>query len=72
MTQEYGTIKIPEPAYDHHNEQRKELGMTWEQYINAEAPEPVGIDEGLLADAVASELKRTLPEKIAEELYPHH
>jgi hypothetical protein len=35
----YGTIKIPEPAYEYHNERRQEMGVTWEQYINDNAPE---------------------------------
>lgn len=35
--QDYGTIKIPRPAYEHHNERRKELGLTWEQYLNQES-----------------------------------
>lgn len=34
LQMERGTIKLPEPAYDHHNERRKELGLTWEQYLN--------------------------------------
>lgn len=33
---EYGTIKVPKPAYEHHNEIRKELDLTWEQYLNQE------------------------------------
>ena len=28
------TIKLPEPAYEHHNERRKELGLTWEEYMD--------------------------------------
>jgi len=35
--QKYGTIKIPRPAYEHHNERRKELGLSWEQYLNQES-----------------------------------
>jgi len=36
---EYGTIKIPQPAYEHHNERRQDLGLTWEQYINGQEPD---------------------------------
>ena len=32
--QQYGTIKIPQDAYERHNEQRKELRLTWEEYID--------------------------------------
>jgi len=36
---DYGTIKIPEATYERHNERRQELGLTWEAYIDDEAPE---------------------------------
>jgi hypothetical protein len=41
---EYGTIKIPMDAYERHNEARKRLGLTWEEYVDDEAPdiEPQG------------------------------
>jgi len=64
---DYGTIKIPEPAYDHHNERRKEMGKTWEQYINGEAPS-VEVDEREIANAVTSDLLASLPSKVADEL----
>jgi len=37
---DHGTIKIPQDAYENHNEHRKDLRMTWEEYIGSEAPEP--------------------------------
>jgi len=37
---DYGTIKIPQSAYEHHNERRQDLGLTWEQYINGQEPDP--------------------------------
>lgn len=39
---EYGTIRIPKPAYEHHNEIRKEIGLTWEQYLNQQGLDDTG------------------------------
>ena len=36
---DYGTIKLPRDEYERHNEERKNNGQTWEQYINGQAPE---------------------------------
>jgi hypothetical protein len=36
---DYGTIRIPREEYERHNERRQEMGLTWEQYINGEAPD---------------------------------
>jgi len=61
----YGTIKIPEPAYEHHNERRQEMGVTWEQYINGEAPDtPEAADTQALVDDLVTQL----PPRIAEEM----
>jgi len=49
---DYGTIKIPQPAYEHHNERRQDLGLTWEQYINGQepdAPDMGGVESSLQA-----------------------
>lgn len=55
---DYGTIKIPEPAYEEHNEKRQELGLTWEQYINKRAP----------VKGLSDEERREVRELIHEEL----
>ena len=34
-----GTIKIPEEDFEHHNERRKELGQTWTEYLDGQAPD---------------------------------
>jgi len=47
---DYGTIKIPQEAYNKHNEHRKELRMTWEEYIGSEAPDTDGKEMGDLED----------------------
>ena len=31
-----GTIKLPENDYERHNEQRKEMGLTWAEYIDGD------------------------------------
>lgn len=36
---EYGTIKIPRDEYERHNDRRKELGVSWCEYINGQAPQ---------------------------------
>ena len=34
--QDYGTIKVDRETFEEHNERRKELGLTWDQYLNHE------------------------------------
>jgi len=61
---EYGTIKIPKSEYDRHNDRRQDLGLTWAEYIDGEAPEREGVDtEALVADLTAE-----LPGAVADEL----
>ena len=33
------TIKLPEEKYEYHNEQRKEMGLSWPEYIDGQAPD---------------------------------
>jgi len=33
------TIKLPEDEYERHNEQRKEMGLSWAEYIDGQAPD---------------------------------
>jgi len=65
---DYGTIKIPKDEYDRHNAKRKNLGDSWAEYIDGQAPDAV---EGLaeLQDAVATIEERTgRIERTLEEL----
>jgi len=62
---DYGTIKIPEPAYDYHNERRKENGQTWEQYINGQEPDAPGDVD---TESLVSDLKAQLPAAVADEV----
>lgn len=32
-------IKLPEEEYVYHNRRRKEMGLTWSQYIDGQAPD---------------------------------
>jgi len=34
--QKYGTIRIPRDEYEKHNQKRKEMGLTWAEYMNGE------------------------------------
>ncbi len=62
---EYGTIKIPQDDYERHNDRRRDLGLTWAEYIDGQAPEtPTAAckfpdDFENLADAVATIEERT-------------
>lgn len=58
---EYGTIKLPREEYERHNERRQDLGLTWAEYINGEAPED---ERWEWLEARIQEL----PERTADEL----
>lgn len=49
-----GTIKLPEEPYKQHNERRKEMGLTWAEYIDGQAPEL----EETIRRVVREELKK--------------
>lgn len=34
-----GTIKLPEEDYERHNEKRKEMGLSWAEYIDGQSPD---------------------------------
>ena len=33
------TIKLPEDEYERHNEKRKEMGLSWAEYIDGQSPD---------------------------------
>lgn len=45
-------IKLPVEDYERHNERRKELGLTWAEYIDGQSPEL----EGMLRRVIREEL----------------
>lgn len=64
-----GTIRIPRDKFDHHNQRRKELGLTWAEYIDGEAPDvPEGMDVEEVAAAVVADLRASLPSDVADEV----
>jgi hypothetical protein len=71
---DYGTIKLPRDEYEQHNDCRKDMNLTWSEYVNGEAPEISNnaevIDETRLAEALADYLinGQNLPERVADEL----
>jgi len=40
----YGTIKIPKDEKEKHNERRQDLGLTWAEYIDGNAPDAADPD----------------------------
>jgi len=66
---EYGTIKIPKDEYDKHNDRRQDLGLTWAEYIDGEAPDAPDTDIGPVT-LEATEHKK-ISEGVADELADH-
>jgi hypothetical protein len=61
---DWKTIRIPEDDFKRHNKQRKELGLTWAEYINGER-------EGVANDTTPSDpvqLEASEYSKIAREV----
>jgi hypothetical protein len=44
------TLKLPEEEYDRHNEQRKEMGLSWAEYIDGQAPDMEETIRGVIRD----------------------
>lgn len=59
---DYGTIKIPRDEYEKHNERREDMGLSWAEYIDGEAPEDSDIKERI------DELHEQIPNKTAAEV----
>ena len=52
-----GTIKLPRDVYEHHNERRKQAGLTWSAYIERES---VTVDVSVDTEAIAREVADTI------------
>jgi hypothetical protein len=50
-----GTIKLPREPYERHNERRADMGLSWTEYIDAEAPE------------IADTLRRVVREELDQQ-----
>jgi hypothetical protein len=66
------TIKIPREQGEQHNERRQEMGLTWAEYIDGEAPvrNDAEIDADEVARAVAKEVGKDVPsaKQVAREV----
>lgn len=54
-----GTIKLPRDRYEHHNERRKQAGLSWGEYVDAESvviEYDIDIDPDAIAQAVAERI----------------
>ena len=51
---DYGTIKIPRADYDRHNERRKDMGLTWAEYLDGTAPQHDVPDADELGTVIAT------------------
>ena len=59
-----GTIKVPQEVKDRHNERRKELGLTWADYMDAMMPDsPATLDEERVREIVREEFEQLVAEK---------
>jgi hypothetical protein len=51
-----GTIKLPESEYEKHNERRKQMGLTWVEYIDDQAPKLADEIKTVVEDAIEDAL----------------
>lgn len=49
-----GTIKLPEEEYEKHNRRRKEMGLTWSEYIDGQSPDL----EDMIRRVISEELEK--------------
>jgi len=49
------TLKLSEDDYERHNEARKEMGLTWAEYIDGQAPD------------LEQTLRRVIREEVGDE-----
>lgn len=52
---DHGTIKVPREDFEEHNPRRKDMGLTWAEYLDGQAPDP-GIDTDELTMSIVAEL----------------
>ena len=48
-----GTVKLPRDVYEHHNERRKQAGLSWSAYIEEES---VDVHVDIETESIASEV----------------
>jgi len=57
---DYGTIKLPREDYERHNQARKDLGLTWAEYIDGQEPDVPNRAE-VDVEAIREELNTDAP-----------
>lgn len=76
MANNKGTIKIPRGEFEKHNARRKADGLTWEEYIDGQAPEMFSdlakqlnrIEDSMAYDDVRAAAKAGAKEAIEESV----
>ena len=56
---DYSNIRIPEDDFERHNERRKDMGLTWLEYVDGAAPR-MQIDEDRLREIVREEAREAI------------
>jgi len=63
-----GTIKIPRDDFERHNDRRKDLRLTWAEYINGVAPDATSTDADVTEQLDRIESAATTTEERVAEL----
>jgi len=63
-----GTIKIPRDDFERHNDRRKDLRLSWAEYINGVAPDTAGTDADVSEQLDRIESAATTTEERVAEL----
>lgn len=64
---DWRTIRIPEEVFQRHNRNRKELGVTWAEYMDSEAPEYTLAEE--IVTISRDELRKIVRNEIQKALH---
>jgi len=62
MTEGRANIKVNREAFEHHNARRRDMGLSWEEYIDGQAPDlptpeiPTADLQSAIKEAVREEL----------------
>jgi len=67
MGQDYGTIRLPREEFDKHNERRKDVGLTWVEYMNGESPDySKAVDFDELEDRIVVRFAREVEADVSD------
>lgn len=62
---DYGTIKIPREDFEEHNARRQDMGQTWAEYLDGQAPDP-NVNAGDVATEITAQLNLDTDDAHAE------